>query len=818
MDGVTLLHQVGALEHRARQLGLLNNGTNDSHGFSGTRREQQGTGIFLQTGAPPHLELNGCLAPIQIQYSTHPIASNKNAKESNKSHAKSSSQSSSSSPSFNLYALPPSYLTPDTPSSFLRTGSINLCGRSSHDLDLIARLILEYLVINWNAAFGDTSASSSMGMGMGMAHGSSIGAGGVGAAASKHAAMIGSENMRRLHQLPFNAFRILVNLRNSGGRSTPSNGSTTNDGAEGGNNHHVWRNAEAKAAFNQAHIHAALLSSGVPPSHHHNLFARSGTNLVGAAAALGMGGIDAYTPAPGSGTGAAPASHVDLPHADLVQLVAAPSISLPPARLARDLRRLYHATRSEENCDMKIVIEEEEDGSEDEDQLQPADNATDQTSTNVGSTKHQRRKKRVKDVIWAHRIILAWGSTFFRAFLCSHAANHTTASTASTLTSDEGSPLATSSSSPSPSWDSSVTILPNGRSYSTVHFPAASWTRRGIEVVLKYIYYNSDSIHDESNVNTHDGGSIDFMTALQLIDAHVTDYLGLRQYDGKTRRDGGNSSISSSYSSSPSRHPFSIPPHFTSDLERSCSSFLHACLHSTSLEGSLRGLTGVSASECMHLIQSSYVHGSRSLFSHACALLDYTHMDQLMQQAMNKRRRKQERQRQQRRRQRRHRQNIQSPDPSQHSKDSEATREGEGEGESHTSTVTGSVVTANEHQGHREAESLIRSALGDHESLAVTVTPSHSLPSTAAVSTLFTETPAPVAVSLSSSPEALAATSYSHSATDSDSDSDSDSLTAELEFISAIIAEKARHAAATTLTDAVSENNAGRIRMRHTIG
>ena len=230
-------------------------------------------------------------------------------------------------------------------------------------------------------------------------------------------------------------------------------------------------------------------------------------------------------------------------------MIAAPSIALPACGLVKVFRRMYEAPRTAATCDVRLVIEDD--------------------SLPFDVTK----PRPIKSTIWAHRIVLACGSEFFRTFFRSAAASPT-------------------------SWDQTDDGV------STMRFPASSFTQASLEVVLRYIYYNCTT-------------GIDFVTALYCMNTHVTNYFGLREYSG------GASSTSSV-----------APPSFVSDLEKSCIAVLHTSLSSSiSSSGALTPLAG----DCLALIQSAYLYGDHSLFSKAAVFLDFGHLDVLMSAATRRR-------------------------------------------------------------------------------------------------------------------------------------------------------------------------------------
>ena len=458
------------------------------------------------------VNLNGCLT----------VPENTSVPNSTKKET-SSTPSSASPNSTDPFAVPSAWLLPDTRSNFLQSG-LDLLGGSSHracDLDLITRQVLDFIALQWNGIFSQSTTTGTSG-----------------SSRARAANEIGASNMKLLHSLPFATFQLVVNLRNSGGPSS--------QWGVHGNSGYVFKSVEEKAIYSQAHINAALIAAGIQPSAHHNLFTHALTT----------------SPSPS--------------HDELLMLIAAPTIALPPCQLVKVMKKLYDAPRNERTCDVRLVIEDDTNPTE----------------------------RVVKHTLWAHRIILAWGSEFFRTYFRTH--HHDSHSSHNP----------TSATSPlKHGWDHSSTEVAGESKVSTIYFPSSSFTPASLEAVLRYIY-------------TNDTKGIDFVTALYCMNTHVTNYFGLRQY--------GNGATQTSTSQN-------SPSTFVSDLERSCIQILHQSLAIAPVSPSSGSSSSIAPSsspsiDCLALIQTAYSCGDldRSLFEKIVQFLDWSHLNEFMRMARRK--------------------------------------------------------------------------------------------------------------------------------------------------------------------------------------
>jgi hypothetical protein len=362
----------------------------------------------------------------------------------------------------------------------------------------------------------------------------------------------GGGNMKLLHEFPFVVFQLLVNLRNGGFA-----GGGTGEGGSGANGEpkHVFKSVEEKAVFAQASINAALIAAGIQPAAHHNLFAHAAS-----AAGLGLGTT----------------------HAELLMLIATPSIALPACQLVRVWRKMYEqrSLGEKSGCDVKLIIE---------DDSAPLAYSPDGTPL----------PRPVRSTLWAHRIVLACGSEFFRTVFRSQQAAEERERSRSGMGGNGG-----GGNGAAAQWDASSS---SSDGVTTLRFPASSFTTSSLEAVLRYIYTNSTS-------------GIDFVTALYCMNTHVTNYFGLREY---------------SHGTSSTTPGAIVPASFQSDLEKACIAVLHTSLAASVSSGSLPTPPGAGG-DCLTLISSAYAYGDRSLFEKACYFLTYEHLDLLMQNANRK--------------------------------------------------------------------------------------------------------------------------------------------------------------------------------------
>jgi hypothetical protein len=398
--------------------------------------------------------------------------------------------------------------------------------------------------------------------------------------------------MRALHSMPFATFSLLVSLKNAGNAATAVAADNTMQAGGGGGagvaseaagedqaqdglvmpRPYQFANPLEKATFAQAQVNAALIAAGIQPSPAHNLFAQAhllggGLGLTSAASAASAGVVGL----PGSAA-----------HKELVQLIASPALALPSAGLLRAMKALFDS-RSERSCDVKLLIEE------DEKQVQEQD---------AGSQRvpFPPRERKVVATLWAHKIVLAWGSEYFRTYF---GAGRLAAGGDAGFNGG--------------GWDR---LREEHDGVSVVRFPSSGFTAASLHAILRFIY-------------TSDARSgMDFGTALHVLNAHPNAFFGLREYPAST------SSASSGLATN-----YTPPANFHCDLEKACVNLLHTALNAgnagapVASGGASMSLLAPSAVQVMQLIQSAYQYGpsTRALFERGCALLDWPHLHAMMQ-------------------------------------------------------------------------------------------------------------------------------------------------------------------------------------------
>jgi len=440
--------------------------------------------------------------------------------------------------------IPAVMLAPDTPSRFLRSGALSLCGPSPHDLDLLSRVVMDYLLTNWQSVFSS------------------------------------GDNMRALHAMPFQTFSMLVSLKNAAPGTVAGGGGGGGTGAEGAEQGglvvprpYQFASPLEKATFAQAQVNAALIAAGIQPTPAHNLFAQA--HLLGGGLGLPFLPPGGVVGPPGSPS-----------HNALVQLIASPSIALPAAGLLKAMKALYES-RSESSCDVKLVIE---------------DDASDAFRSPVAAPAAGAIPPcKIVATLWAHKVVLAFGSDYFRTYF---GAGRGAQGSASGLLS--GWARDSSGAGGGTDDDDGVTVL---------RFPSTSFTPASLQALLRFIYTGST-------------GGLDFATALHVLNAHPNAFFGLRQWPAPVG--GAPLGLATTYTP---------PASFSCDLEKTCVNLLHAALNAGGAAGSggggssSNGMLAPSAVEVLHLIQSAYLHGAptRALFERGCSLLDWPQLNALMQ-------------------------------------------------------------------------------------------------------------------------------------------------------------------------------------------